>query len=87
MFFIWKIGKIIAFSNIFSNIIKALFRVYIIIQINVDWRINRGCFQHLPNIFLIKFQINQKSTLSIKYLKNNVKNGMCEAVLQKGYFV
>ena len=33
-----------AFSDIFLNILKALFRVYIIIPINVDPRINRGCF-------------------------------------------
>ena len=38
-----------AFLNIFQNIIKALFLVYIILPINLDPRINRGCFQRPPS--------------------------------------
>ena len=37
-----------SFSNIFSNILKALFRAYIIILINLDPRISRGCFKYPP---------------------------------------
>ena len=37
-----------AFSNIFLNILTALYRVYIIIPINVGPRNKRGSFQHPP---------------------------------------
>ena len=32
----------------FSNVLKALFWVYYIIPMNVDPRINRGCFKYPP---------------------------------------
>ena len=48
-----------SFLNIFQNILKALFRVYIIKLINMDPRISRGCLQYPPEkiTFCIFFQL------------------------------
>ena len=55
-----------AFSNIFSNILTALCRVYIIIPINVGLRFKRGCFQHPPTMKGVNLSSLSTKLLSIK---------------------